>query len=155
MAFATIEDVKLEGNLSDELVEEHRDLIEYRMQQIESRIRRLRPWLPDDDYNAKMAVIYGTLAYLQHHGYLAAPISRQLGDAEEIKEGDITIKYSKAEAERKTETAEFDYLKLFRKYLFRVVGMRAFTAGTTFRLRNGSKRRIGFDWDEFWSGRNK
>jgi len=151
MAFANMEDIKFEGNLSDDFVEKHRDLIERRMQQIESRIRQLRPWLPDGHYYAKMAVIYGTLAYLEHHGLMSTSVGRTLQNVEEIKEGDITIKRTKTEAEREAAAAAFDYAQLFRKYWAKVIGVRAFTAGTTFEMRDGTKRRVGLSWREFWS----
>jgi hypothetical protein len=140
--------VKAAGRLSDEFVTENQAAIEWKMNDIETQIRRINPSLPDSDYNAKMCVVYGTLAWLQYNDIVE---HQTLSRVKSIKEGDITITYA-SEQETRTEAPDtsFDYHQLYKKYLRKIIGVKAFTSGTTWTLSDGTTKRVGFDWTEFF-----
>ena len=149
MPFATLEDVKIAGRLSDEFIEEHQTEIEWKMNDIETQIRRINPTLPDSDYNAKMCVIYGTLAWLQYNDVLDQ--QTRTANISSIKEGDVTVTYSSSTSTTTTTPdTSFDYYQLYQKYLRKIIGAKAFTSGTTWELSDGTIKRVGYDWTEFF-----
>lgn len=148
MAFASIEDVKIVGRLTDEFIEENLSYIEWKMGDIENQIRRINPSLPDSDYNAKMCVVYGTLAWLQYNDKLEY---QTLSGVKSIKEGDITITYSEGATSKVEDPGtSLDYYQLYKKYLRKIIGIKAFTSGTEWKMSDGSVKRVGFDWSEFF-----
>lgn len=150
MAFATVEDVQQAGRLPDDFIESHREAIEWKINDIEAYIRRIRPSLPDSDYNAKMCVVYGVLAWLQYEGELKNVSQSQI---RQIKEGDITITYADtSEAATEQPDAFFDYFTLYKRFLRKIIGVKAFTSGTTWKLRDGTVKQIGYSWSEFFTG---
>lgn len=157
MDLCTIDDIKKEGNLSDEFIEEHESLIGVKIADISAKLLKIRPSLTRDNITARKCVVYGVLAWLQLRGYLApsqeSPGHIGGGEVKSIREGDITVTYaSPAEVGlRQSRQTEYDYCSMYKRLLARIIGIRAFTAGTTWTTAKGKKKRTGLNWAEFFT----
>jgi len=117
----TIEDILKEAPDLNGIIEEEIDNIEYKIIDISERIWEFNPTLTRNDLNARLATVYGVLAWLEKRGLIQRGVS---GGVAAIREGDIEIKYASRSGERFTDSHPPTYNEEYQKYLARIYKMR-------------------------------